>query len=135
MRSVYKPGDSKSHSFTVTNTHFPDFGNKIVHEVCATYWLVKEIEWASRLLVLDMMEENEEGIGTMITIEHVNPAFLNERVQIKATVVSLEDNELLCSYVANVGSRIIAKGRTGQKILEKHKIIRRFSTLEKSGKK
>lgn len=135
MRSIYKPGDSKSYSFKVTDAHFPDFGNSIVHDVCATYTLAKEIEWASRLFVLDMLQKNEEGIGTLITIEHVNPAFLNEQVCIKTIVMSLKGHELLCSYVASVGSRIIAKGRTGQKILEKRKLISRFSTLEQGGKK
>lgn len=135
MRSIYKPGDSKSYSFKVTDEHFPDFGNSIVHDVCATYTLAKEIEWASRLFVLDMLQKNEEGIGTLITIEHVNPAFLNEHVCIKTIVMSLKGHELLCSYVASVGSRIIAKGRTGQKILEKGKLISRFSTLEQGGKK
>lgn len=135
MRSIYKPGDSKSYSFKVTDAHFPDFGNSIVHDVCATYTLAKEIEWASRLFVLDMLQKNEEGIGTLITIEHVNPAFLNEQVCINTIVMSLKGHELLCSYVASVGSRIIAKGRTGQKILEKGKLISRFSTLEQGGKK
>jgi len=123
----FRQGDTKIHSFTVTVQHFPDFNMQVVHEVCSTYSLVREIEWCSRLFVLDILEKDEEGIGTMLTIDHISPAFGHDEVKIIANVLSATQNELICDYVASVGKRIIAKGKTGQKVLKRNELINRFS--------
>lgn len=125
----FRQGDTKIHSFTVIEKHFPDFNKQVVHEVCSTYSLAREIEWCSRLFVLDILEKDEEGIGTMLTIEHISPAFDLDEVTIIANVLSATQNELICDYVATVGKRIIAKGKTGQKVLKRKELTSRFSEL------
>lgn len=75
MINICKIGDRRQHSFKVSPEHFPVFQGRIVHEVCSTYVLAREIEWATRLFVLDMLESDEEGLGTMIRIDHISPAF------------------------------------------------------------
>jgi predicted thioesterase len=122
MVNVCKIGDKREHSFKVKQKHFPDFNGKVIHRVCSTYVLAREIEWSSRLFVIDMLEEDEEGIGTMINIEHVSPAFGDETILIEATIESLKGRELRCTIIAKVGERVIAKGKTGQKILKKKEL-------------
>jgi fluoroacetyl-CoA thioesterase len=46
-----------------------------------------------------------------------------------ATLTSVERNEIICSYEARVGGRLIAKGETGQKILKKEKLEMLFNKL------
>lgn len=76
-------------------------------------------------------ESDEEGIGTFVNVEHLAPAFIGEKVLFEATLDELKGNELNCSFIAKVGDRIIAKGRTGQKFLVKDKIEKLFEGLKK----
>lgn len=122
MNQIFKPGDKKFYAVEITKQDIAAFNNEVVHEVCSTFALAREIEWSTRLFVLDMKEENEEGIGTRLEINHRGPAFVGETLTIEATVKSIEKNELLCSYIARVGERLVAEGITGQKILLKSKV-------------
>ncbi|MFN3841262.1 MAG: thioesterase family protein, partial [Cyclobacteriaceae bacterium] len=94
----------------------------VVHPVCSTFTLAREIEWTTRQFVLEMRDEDEEGVGTFLSIDHRGPAFVGDEVVIKAWIDSLNGNELICGYEASVGSRLIAIGKTGQKILSKKKL-------------
>ncbi len=129
MKALYKPGDCKSHTFVVQEQDIASFESGKVHPVCATFTLAREIEWASRLFVLDMKEEEEEGIGTMLKITHESPAKIGSQVEITATVLTQVKNELICSFVAKVGSRVVAHGETGQKIIKKEKLKLLFESI------
>jgi len=113
-RYVVLPGDGAS------------FHGKAVHPVCSTFALAREVEWTTRLFVLDLCEADEEGIGTHVSIDHKNPAFIGEEIIFTARIEALERNLLTCVYEAKVGERVIATGRTGQKILKREKIERIF---------
>src|SRR6478735_486379 len=122
MKNLFRSGDQKQYEKTVTEADFARFESGLVHPVCSTFSLAQAVEWASRLFVLEMKDEDEEGIGTMLTIEHKGPAFAGETIRITATVKTLERNELICTYEAKVGERLVATGETGQKILKKEKL-------------
>ncbi len=89
------------------------------------------MEWSSRLFVLDMCDSDEEGVGTMLQIEHKSPAFVGEVVNLEARVMSFEKNELICAIKVVVGDRLVALGKTGQKIMSKDKITQIFTSLER----
>ncbi|ELR70103.1 hypothetical protein C900_04100 [Fulvivirga imtechensis AK7] len=131
MKKVFAPGDKKKYSFVVTKNDVAAFNNEVVHEVCSTFALAREIECSTRLFVLDMKDADEEGIGTRLEINHKGPAFVGETLEIEATVMSFEKNELLCTYKASVGGRLIAEGITGQKILKRERISQIFSTVQR----
>lgn len=130
MKDIYKIGDKKHYSFTVKENDLASFHGETVHHVCSTFVLAREIEWSTRLFVLDLTEADEEGVGTMLEIKHKSPAFVGDNVQIEAVVESFENNELVCNYAAKVKDRLIATGRTGQKVLKKDKIKEIFSTFK-----
>lgn len=129
MNSKFQIGDIKVHNCTVEQEHTATFDTVTVHPVCSTFFLAKQMEWASRLFVLEMTEEDEEGIGTMLQIEHRSPALVGDQLEITATVNTFERNELICDILVKVEDRIIAEGKTGQKILKKEKLNRIFSSL------
>lgn len=129
MKSPFKVGDKKSFSKIVGQADTANFDSGQVHPVYATFALGRDAEWCCRLFVLEMKEDDEEGIGTLLSIEHQSPALENSLVIITATVESISKNEIICSYEAKVGERIIAIGRQGQKILKKEKIERLFNSL------
>lgn len=130
MKTLFKAGDIKKHSKIVEEADLATFNGLIIHPVCSTFALCREIEWTSRLFVLEMKDEEEEGIGTMFNIEHNGPALLGQRIDIEAKVNRLQKNELICDYIVKVEERVIACGQTGQKILKRKKIEEIFNSFK-----
>jgi predicted thioesterase len=93
-----------------------------VHPFYATFALGRDAEWACRQFVLNMKEDDEEGIGTFLHIQHKSPAMLGDTVTISAKIIRLEGNTLNCEFLVNVGERLVAEGTQGQKILKKERV-------------
>ncbi|HRJ28216.1 MAG TPA: hypothetical protein PLV21_15780 [Cyclobacteriaceae bacterium] len=122
MKEIFKPGDIKTYTHTVTTKDVAAFHGEVVHQVCSTFALARDIEWTTRQFVLEMRDADEEGIGTFLSIEHKAPAFVDETLFIEAAIENINGHELICSYIARVEDRIIAIGKTGQKILKREKL-------------
>ena len=131
MKVVYNVGDKKQYTHKVSVGDLAEFHGNIVHEVCSTFAMGRDMEWTTRQFVLDMREPDEEGIGTFLTIQHKAPAFINEEISFVAEVSEINGHELLCNVIAKVGDRVVATGQTGQKILKKEKINSIFAGLRK----
>lgn len=130
MKSRLKIGERRSFLHKVGKDDVAMFETDMVHPVCSTFTLAKYIEWTSRMFVIDIKKEDEEGIGTMLHIDHISPAFINDKMSFEATVDTIEKNELNCNVIVSVGDRIIAKAKTGQKLLKRVRINEIFSSLE-----
>jgi predicted thioesterase len=129
MKTVFSPGDKKIFSRTVEPSDSASFAAGQVHPVYSTFALARDAEWACRLFVLDMKEEHEEGIGTFISVEHLSPALIGESITFTAALTAINRNEIVCSYIAETGGRLIARGEQKQKILVKEKIDALFLQL------
>jgi fluoroacetyl-CoA thioesterase len=130
MKEVVKTGDERQHRYTVKEEDVARFENGLVHPVCSTFALAREMEWASRLFVLDMCEADEEGIGTHVHVEHIAPAAVGEQLLFRARIDVLSGNALSCSIcVSTISGREVARGSTGQKILKREKLARIFSKV------
>lgn len=126
MHQLFQPGATKTFSRLVSETDTAVFNNETVHPVYATFAVARDAEWCCRQFVLEMKEADEEGIGTMVSVEHHAPALVGSRVDFTATIASIRDNEILCTYEARVNNRLIACGQQIQKILKKEKIRKIF---------
>jgi len=126
MKVVFKPGDLKIYEKIVSEQDTAIFHGEMLHPVYSTFALSRDFEWSSRLFFLDMKEEDEEGVGTFLQIEHRSPARIGEGITITATIESITSNELICIIEARSGDRIIAIGKTGQKMLKKEKLKQLF---------
>ncbi len=124
MRYTRKVGDVIEISKRVDVVHLATFETGTVHPFYGTFALGRDVEWACRQFVLEMKEEDEEGIGTFLNITHRSPALLGQTVVIRATLDKLEGNTVDCSFAVMVDDRLIAEGTQGQKILKKEKIER-----------
>ena len=130
MIQLFNIGDQKVWEKVVEPQDVAAFAGEQVHPVCSTFALGREMEWASRLFVLEMREEDEEGIGTLLEIQHISPALIGDRLVFTATVEGLQGNELICTLEVSTGKRLVAKGRTGQKVLKRSKLQKIFQQLE-----
>lgn len=131
MLAKFVIGDKQTFERTVRAEDTAAFEAGEVHPVYATFALARDAEWSSRLFVLQMKEAHEEGIGTFVDVKHVSPAFVGDTVRFQATIEELKGNEINCAFTASVGNRLIAVGRTGQKILAKEKLEKIFEEIRK----
>lgn len=122
MKNIFKPGDQKVFKKVVLESDQAIFHGTLVHPVCSTFALARDFEWSSRLFFLEMKEDDEEGVGTMLHIDHKSPAFVGDEITFTATVDKQEGRELICSIQATVGDRLVAVGTTGQKMFKKEKL-------------
>lgn len=129
MKKLFATGDKRTFERIVRAEDTAAFEDGLVHEVYGTFALTRDAEWSSRLFVLEMKEDAEEGIGTFVHVEHVSPAFVGDKVVFEAVIDELKANEVNCSFTAKCAERLIARGRTGQKILLKEKIERLFNSI------
>jgi fluoroacetyl-CoA thioesterase len=126
MKNIFRVGDKKVYKKNVLETDQAVFHGQVVHPVCSTFALARDFEWTSRLFFLEMMEQDEEGVGTHLSIDHKSPAFIGEEIIFTATVERIAGTELYCVIEATVNGRTVAEGRTGQKMLKKEKLNRIF---------
>lgn len=127
MKLIFKTGDKKVYMKKVNEFDLATFHGDTLHPVYSTFALARDFEWSSRLFFLEMKEENEEGVGTFLSITHHNPAKVGEEVAITATVESILGNELICMIEAVCEERMIATGKTGQKMLKKDRLKELFA--------
>ena len=132
MKNPFKVGEVKVFRHTVTADDAARFEAGEVHPVYSTFALARDAEWSGRLFVLKMKEDDEEGIGTGITVEHLSPALQGEEVLFRATLTAVEKNEVLTAYEAQVGERLIARGEQRQKIVKRAKLDGLFASLRSS---
>lgn len=114
----------------VTEQDLAEFETGIVHPFYGTFALGRDVEWACRQFVLQMKEEDEEGIGTFLHINHKSPALLGEAVNITAVVSELNGHVINCTFEVKVDDRLIAEGSQGQKILKKEKLERLIQKIQ-----
>lgn len=123
MKLIFKTGDKKVYRKTVTEKDFATFEDQeTLHAVCSTFSLARDMEWSSRLFFIEMKEPDEEGVGTFLSIDHKSPAFKGEELTFTATVEKVAGNELICDIEVKAADRLVASGKTGQKMLKKEKL-------------
>lgn len=127
MKKIFRIGDQKQCTFIVKDEDVAAFTTGVVHHVYSTFALARDAEWTTRQFVLELKDEDEEGIGTKVSVIHHAPAFTGEEVIITGTITHMEHHEIICSYEAKAGRRLIASGETGQKILKREKFDRLFA--------
>ena len=130
MQNPFSTGDTKTFIHMVVETDSARFESGEVHPVYSTFAIARDAEWSGRLFVLEMKEADEEGIGTGITVTHHSPALIGEEVIFTATLEEVNRNEVVTSYKAYAGERLIAEGKQWQKILKKEKLDRLFASLK-----
>lgn len=124
MNNSFNSGDLKVHQFRVSEADVATFQGRTVHPVCSTYALAREMEWAGRLFVLEMITQEEEAVGTMVTVNHTSPAQIDTMLRVEASFLSADERgNVLCDMrVTTLDGIEVATGSTGQRILKKETI-------------
>jgi len=112
-------GESASLDVEVTpdmTVHFDELGS--VHPVYATYTMARHFEEAGRKLLLRFLEPGEDGLGRSVSVEHLAPSWVGDRLTVEARCVVVEGNRLTCECRATDGDgRELGHGSTVQVVL------------------
>ncbi|MGD6778095.1 MULTISPECIES: thioesterase family protein [Bacillaceae] len=122
MKPELTLGTKHSIQITVTNKMFAQFEGELVHPVYSTAMMVYHMEWASRQIILGVLEETEEGMGAEVKVKHLAPATEGTVLTIEATVVDLKKNFIITKVQILSKDRVIGEGEVTQVILPKSKI-------------
>lgn len=124
MKEGLVPGTQKEVSYVVTPEMCPVFDGEVVHQVCSTWEIVHYMELAGRMVLLDFLEPHEEGVGSHASCDHMGPAPVGSTVRVVATATDVSDRELACDCVAFRGDRMVAAGKTVQKVFPREVLER-----------
>jgi len=94
-----------------------------VHPVYATYTMAKHFEEAGRKLLLRHLDDGEEGLGSAVSVEHLAPSWVGDRLTIEARCVGVDGNRLTCECRASDGDgREVGRGSTVQVVLPRERL-------------
>jgi predicted thioesterase len=121
MKSSLRVGNTAEVTATVTDDMCPAFDGVVVHHVCSTWTLAHLMELAARKVLAPHLDENEEGIGSHLSIDHTAPTPVGHTLRVEAKAIVLAPTQLVCDVVAyRVGSNgetVVARGQQVQRIL------------------
>jgi fluoroacetyl-CoA thioesterase len=89
-----------------------------VHPVYATYNMAKHFEEAARKLLLRHLDDGEDGLGRSVSVEHLAPSWVGDRLTIEARCTEVRGNRIMCACTVTDGDgREVGTGSTVQVVL------------------
>lgn len=124
MKPGFKPGIVREIEITVTEDMCPAFDGQIVHRCYSTWALVHHMELAARKVLVDFLQEDEEGIGAHVSCDHLASCSVGKTVKVRAELVEVSSKKAICEVTAWDGDRLLARGKQVQAVLNKEHIKR-----------
>lgn len=125
MKPGFEPGIAREVSVVVTEDMCPAFGGVVVHRVYSTWSCVHHMELAARMVLVDYLEEDEEGIGAHVSCDHLAPCPVGRMVRVRAELVEVHHGRrAVCAVTAWDGARLLARGRQVQAVFKKDHLRR-----------
>lgn len=111
------PSATARHRHTVTEADVAAFAGGVVHRVYGTAAMVRDMEYAARLVLLDLLEPGEEGVGAEVWCRHLAPVPVGANVELLATAVEQGDRRLVCLVEAWRDGGLAGEGRVVQVVV------------------
>lgn len=124
MKPGFQPGIAKEITIVVTEDMCPAFDGVIVHRCYSTWSLVHHMEIAARKVLVDFLEDHEEGVGSHVSVDHHAPCKVGNVVRVRAELTAISHNRVICEVTAHDGDRLIARGKQIQVVMDKQRIKR-----------
>jgi predicted thioesterase len=103
----------------VTEAMCPAFDGIVVHQVYSTWSMAHHMELAARKVLAPHLEDDEEGIGAHLSIDHLAPAPVGHEVRVEAEAIEVDHTCVTCQVTAWDGPRLLGRGRQVQRVLPK----------------
>jgi len=123
LKSGLEPGREAEVTVTVTDdmvARFEDLG--LVHPLYSTWTMIRHMELASRKVILPYLERDEDAVGYKVTVTHFAPTPVGMRVTVRARLLRVEGNRIVCALEAFNEREQIGAGENVQVLLPKDRI-------------
>lgn len=122
MKPGFEPGITREHIVQVTEAMCPAFDGVVVHRCYSTWSAVHHMEIAARKVLVDFLEDDEEGVGSHISVDHIAICRVGKTVRVRAVLTEIDGRRVVCKVEAFEGDRLLAAGTQVQVVMDKRKI-------------
>lgn len=110
MKDTLKPGVTAEVKIIVDDTRAISFmGDEL--RVYATPWVVSDLEYACRDLILQHLDEGQDSVGARVEIEHLKPTPLGMAVRHIVTVEEVKSRSVTCTIEVHDDLERVATAR------------------------
>ncbi|MCC7326502.1 MAG: LysR family transcriptional regulator [Burkholderiales bacterium] len=95
--------------------------------VYATPMLVRDIEMASRDLILQHLDAGEDSVGTRVEIDHLAASLLGMTVELSVKIVEVKGRAVTLEVEGNDGVDAICRGRHQRFVVDVEKTKERLA--------
>ena len=127
MKPGFAPGIVREISVTVTEDMCPAFDGVVVHRCYSTWSVAHHMELAARKVLAEFLDDDEEGIGSHVSIDHLAPCPVGRTVTVRAALTEIVRDQsirVICDVSAYDGDRLLARGRQVQVVMNKEELAR-----------
>ena len=118
MKPGLHPGAEASVTVTVTPDMLATFEELgAVHPLYATWSMVRHMELACRKIILPYLEPDEDAVGHSISVTHLGPGRVGDRVTARARLLEMRGNRIVCAVEAHTATGKIGEGTQVQVLL------------------
>ena len=96
--------------------------------VYATPYLINDIEYTCRNLILDHAEPDEDSVGVEVAVRHLAPGLPGSTVEITATVTEVSGRRVTFEVTAKDEIDTICSGSHARFVVDKAKTFERLKT-------
>jgi len=125
MKTSLQPGISRVRRIKVEREKTVSFMGE-EGRVYGTPFLIGDIEYTCRDLVLEHADPGEDSVGTEVAIRHLAPALPGSTVEITVAVTAVEGRKLTFSVTAKDELDTISAGSHGRFVIDKAKTFERL---------
>jgi predicted thioesterase len=117
MKPSLAPGATATSKLTVDRSRSIDFmGEKA--RVYATPMLVRDIEMASRELLLPHLDPGEDSVGTRIELDHLAATLIGMPVELKVTIAEVKGRAVVLDIEGRDSVDQICRGRHNRFVVD-----------------
>jgi len=132
VKQGLQPGAEAAVTITVTPemvATFEELGP--VHPLYATWSMVRHLELACRKIILPYLEPGEDAVGHSISIAHLAPTGIGERVTARARLIEIDGRRIVCAVEASNEHERIGEGTQVQMLVSKDRLASRIEQLRR----
>ncbi|MCH8150098.1 MAG: hypothetical protein IH987_19315 [Planctomycetes bacterium] len=122
MKPGFEPGITREHIVQVTEAMCPAFDGVVVHRCYSTWSAAHHMEIAARKVLVDFLDDDEEGVGAHISVDHIATCRVGKTVRVRAVLTEFDGRRVVCKVEAFEGDRLLAAGKQVQVVMDKRKI-------------
>jgi fluoroacetyl-CoA thioesterase len=125
MKSSLQPGISLGRQIQVEKEKTISFMGE-EGRVYATPYLISDIEYTCRNLILEHAEPNEDSVGMDVAVRHLAPALPGSTVEITATVTAVDGRKVTFEVTAKDEIDTICSGSHARFVVDKARTFERL---------